>query len=299
MPKIKVASALKKIASGTVTLEEGAVLLNDLERSSADKDELNALFLELYRALPQETHGKIFLHIIALTKNPHFENMLAAGLDHPDENTAPAILAGMAGYKDDQARGALKRQLAHPLPRVRKLAGEIIIRKWGTEGVNLVVANGLCSEDQDIVNSACIVLSDCGVTVAPIVIDAMQTMNMASLRASAKLLLDMKESMDIEDHIDKDRVATLVQVMDRVAGNKQPNLIITMLELLGLLKNKLAGHEDAIAAFLNVEHSTIKLVSHKVLSAINTDRARGFLSSVKIPLGMGGFIVDHLPPIKE
>lgn len=295
----QVSSLLKKVVLQTVTLEEGAFFLNDLEKHSRSKEELCNEFCDICRSLPQETHAKTFLRIIALTKNPVFEKALIAGLEHPDESAVTVSLEGMAGYKHDAAKTALLKQLAHPLPHVAKAAGEMIVKRWGIEGIKIVIENGICNEHKTVINTACSVLSTYGVIAVPIVIDAMPSMNANSLLASAKLLVELKESIDIQDQIDRERMETLIQILERVAGNKDPNLIIAVLELLGAMKDRLAGYEDTIEAYLHVEHSTIKLVAHKVLSHMNTDRARTIVSSVKISLGMGGFIVEQMPAAKD
>jgi hypothetical protein len=291
----QISTLLKKVSLKTVTPEEGAILLNDLEKHTTNKEELREEFRTIYLTLPQQTHAKTFLQIIALTKNPFFEKMLIMGLEHPDESVVFLSLEGMARYKDDAAKAALIKQFANPVLHIRKAAGELIIKRWGVEGVKIIIGSGICHEERDVVNTACAVLAEYGVVVVPLVIDAMPSMNLHSLFAAAKLLVDLKENLDIQDHIDKERMVTLVRVLERVSGEKNPSLIIAVLESLGVLKDRLAGHEDAIAAYLHVEHSTIKLVAHKVLSHMDTDRAREIISSVKIPLGMGGFIMDRLP----
>ena len=290
---------LKKVALKTVTLEEGAMLLNDLDRRAKNREELSNLFCDIYRALPRDTHAKTFLQIVALTDNPDFEKVLVAGLEHPDAGVGLASLEGMARYKDDAAKKALSGQLAHHLPHIRKAAGEALIDKWGTDGIKAVIACGMRHEDREVVSSAYSVLSLCGEEAVPLIIDAMESMNTASLLQSAKLLIDLKQDMDIEDNITEDRVVKLVGVLRTAAGSNQPNLIISILELLGALREKLAGHEEDIAAFLHVEHATIKLVAHKVLSQMNTERARGLMAPVKIPLGMGGYLMGQEPLTKK
>lgn len=295
----QISTLLKKVVLHTVSPEEGAAFLNDLERHSRNKEELRDEFCDIYRVLSQDTHGKTFLQIIALTKNPVFEKVLIAGLEHSDESAVTISLEGMAGYKDVAAKTALLKLLAHPLPYVRKAAGEIIIEQWGIEGARVVIIDGICHEDKAVINTACAVLSAYGAVIVPLVIDAMPSMKMDSLLASAKLLVEQKEKIDIQDHIDNKRLGTLMQVLEQVAGNKNPNLIIAVLELLGAMKDRLAGYEDTLETYLHIEHSTIKLVAHKVLSHINTDRARRILSTMKLPLGMGGFIVDPIPASKD
>lgn len=267
------------------------MLLNDLEKRTKNKDELSNLLCDIYRELPQDTHAKTFLDIVALTSNPNFEKVLIFGLDHPDESVGMAALEGMARYRDEAAKTALMKQLEHSSPHIRKAAGEMIVKRWGVEGVKIMIA-ALCYHDPDVINTACSVLSEYGVVVVPLVIDAMESMTMVSLLAAVKLLLDLKESVDIDDHIDKDHVLKVIEVLQRVADHKQPNLIISVLELLDAFKNRLAGYEENIAVMMHFEHSMIKLVAHKVLSHINTDRAHQLLASVKIPLAGGGYIID-------
>ncbi len=275
------------------------MLLNDLEKRAKNKDDLSNLFCDIYRELPQDTHAKTFLNIVALTSNPTFEKVLILGLEHPDESVGMASIEGMARYKDEAARNALIKQLEHSSPHMRKAAGAMIVKKWGVEGIKTIIAAGLCHQDTDVINAAYSVLSEYGVVVVPLVIDAMGSMTMVSLLAAVKLLLDLKESVDIDDHIDKDHVIRLLQVLQIVADNKQPNLIISVLELLDAFKNRLGGYEENIAVMMHFEHPTIKLVAHKVLSHMNTDRAHQLLSSVKIPLAGGGYIIDQLPSTKD
>jgi len=300
MLRDQITEALKKVVLKKVTLEEAGMFLNDLEKRAGNKGQICNLLCDMYRALLlQDTHARTLLNIVAHANNPNFNSVLILGLEHPDESAGLAALEGMARYKDEAAKAALLLQLENSSPHIRMLAGEMIINKWGVEGVKIMITSGLCSPDPDVINAARSILAEYGVVAVPLVIDAMASMSMVSLRAAAKLLLELNESVDIADCIGKGHLKKILQVLQIVADKKQPDLVISVLELLNAFKNRLAGYEENIAVMMYFEHPTINLVAHKVLSRINTDRSRQLLSAVKIPLAGGGYIIDQpLPPKK-
>lgn len=132
----KLSNMFSKVMAGTVTREEGTILLNSLAREdkAGTVRELSALI----DRPPSGVFPKTILHTISLARNKAFYNMIVACLDHKDEGVAILAAHELAMQRTSDAREVLTEHLASDMYHVRKASATALVEGFGREGVEIL-----------------------------------------------------------------------------------------------------------------------------------------------------------------
>ncbi|MBI5345246.1 MAG: hypothetical protein HZB83_07945 [Deltaproteobacteria bacterium] len=132
----KLSNMFTKVMAGTVTREEGTMLLNH-----AVKEDPAAAVEELAYLIdnpPSGVFAKTILHTVALAKNKAFFNLIAGSLDNKDEGVAILAAAELAGLKTGEARQVLSEHLDSEVYYVRKASSAALANGFGAAGLEIL-----------------------------------------------------------------------------------------------------------------------------------------------------------------
>jgi HEAT repeat protein len=135
--KEQLINMFSKVMGGTVTREEGAMLLNDLAKGM-EVEVLKELTF-LVENPPPEVHQKTILHTIALTHNEAFLSIMISSLANESSEISTFAADELARLKTDEAKLALVEHLSVEDYNVRKVSAAAFARNFGAEGIEFLV----------------------------------------------------------------------------------------------------------------------------------------------------------------
>lgn len=262
-----------KIAAKTITREEGTLLLNDLVRVSTDKSEVRKIILDLCQTPPKDVYVKTIFHTVALARNQAFTKILEIGLEHKSEETSIVAADGLSSLGNEEARNALVTHLINDSYHVRKASGDVLIKGWGREGVKLVTSRGLTHPEVYYRYTAASSLARAGKMGIAALLELFGSNDMNAIQSASEALSEAKNALEKED------VPKLTHALGVAVGCKHSNAVISLLKLLGVMKEKVEGFEEQIAVLLNYDYEPVRTAAKNALVLINTVKARELLSS--------------------
>jgi hypothetical protein len=286
----KVEAMFRKISLKTITREEGALLLNDLVKQSTGKSTLHQIIRDFCQKPPNDIPVKTIFHTVALANNPEFEPILQAGLDNENEEVSIVSAEGLARFKSDKAKNVLTRHLNSKAYHVRQASGNVLIRWWGSEGISLVVAQGLFHPDKHVRKTAATLLAGNGKRGISALIDIMVTDNLDAIQSAAEALLEAKIII-----AEKNQVRKIVHALTTADSGKESHTVITLLKLLATQKEKVIGFEEYIAVLLSHDSDQVRQAAGRTLSSLATKRAGELLSLPLKQRRNHGYLTDYEP----
>lgn len=269
-----------KIAAKTISREEGTLLLNDLVRGGINnKMEVFRVILDLCQKPPKDVYVKTMFHTVALAKNPAFTKILEVGLEHKNEEISIVCADGLANLGNDEARDSLTSHLINDSYHVRKASGDVLIKGWGKMGIKLVVANGLSHPETYYRYTAALSLVRSGKAGVSALLEVFVSNNMNAIQSAAEALSEFEKVVGKED------VPKLVHALEAAVANKHSNAVISLLKLLGTMKDKVSGFEEHIAVLMDHDYELVRVAAHNALASVATEKASLLLSSSKTTKG--------------
>lgn len=129
-------SMFSKVMGGTVTREEGAMLLNDMARGM-EAEVLKELTF-LVENPPPDVHQKTILHTIVLARNEAFLSIMISSLANESDEVSTFAAEELARLKSDEAKKVLVEHLGVDDYNVRKVTAAAFARNFGAEGIELL-----------------------------------------------------------------------------------------------------------------------------------------------------------------
>ena len=134
--KEQLINMFSKVMGGTVTREEGAMLLNDLAKGMEAEVLKELIFL--VENPPPKVHQKTILHTIALTHNEAFLNIMVSSLANESSEVSAFAADELARLKTDEAKQVLIEHLSVEDYNVRKVSAAAFARNFGAEGIEVL-----------------------------------------------------------------------------------------------------------------------------------------------------------------
>src|SRR3972149_4778498 len=125
-----------KIMAGTVTREEGAMLINHQIRE--DKEGALRELAYLIDNPPPNVYQKTMLHTIALARNKAFFPMMVSALDNKNEDVSIFAANELARFRTDEAKDVIVDHLNSEAYHVRKASANALAQGFGKEGIDIL-----------------------------------------------------------------------------------------------------------------------------------------------------------------
>jgi hypothetical protein len=125
-----------KITAGTVTREEGSMLLSDLV--SRDTAGTLAELEYLIENPPQNVQRKTVFHTMVLARNKAYIPLIAKSLDSEDEELATVAAEELSKFHTEEAEKVLKEHLDAETYNTRKVSAAALARGCGANGVRIL-----------------------------------------------------------------------------------------------------------------------------------------------------------------
>ncbi len=249
-----------KVTAGTVTREEGAMLLNHLARENPAETakELAALI----ENPPAGVFAKTILHTAALSRNKAFFDIFVANLGSADEELSGLSAEELAKLRTAESRQALVEHLNDGAYHVRRASAAALLNF--DDGPDILKKQILTNPEPLFRSSSAEVLIDAGKRGMDRLLDVLNSDNLDAVASAAEALV--RKAGDLAE---KDVAKVFEALMN--AGDRpesQPYGIIELLKVAASLGKKAKGYEGYVMAFSDHPSEGVRKEASKALSEI-------------------------------
>jgi len=261
MPTIKenLTAMFAKVTAGTVTREEGAMLLNHLARENPAETakELAALV----ESPPAGVFAKTILHTAALSRNKAFFDILVANLGSADEELSGLSAEELAKLRTAESKQVLVEHLNNGAYHIRRASASALLNF--DDGPEILKKQILTHPEPLYRSNSAEVLIDAGKRGMDCLLDILNSDNPDAVASAAEALV--RKAGDLADGYAARVFDALMNAGDR---GSQPYGIIELLKVAASLGKKAKGYEGYVMAFSDHPSEGVRKEASKALSEI-------------------------------
>lgn len=236
----KLTNMFSKVMAGTVTREEGAMLINHLA-----KEDLAETVKELTYLIdnpPQGVFSKTILHTIALSRNRGLYSIMVEGLEHKNEDVSILAAQELARLKTSEAKDVLAEHLNSEAYHVRK-ASAIALAQGFADGFEILKEHILASTEPFYRSTSAQALVKGGRRGVETLIALLNSNNAGAMATAAEALIS--GASDFSD----ENIPRIFDALMLAGDRKEAQSIVELLKIAGSLKGKAKGFEGYVMAF--------------------------------------------------
>lgn len=257
--KEKLTNMFSKVMAGTVTREEGTMLLNHLakEDPAGTASELSALI----ETPPPGVFQKTILHTVALARNKAFLGIMVSCLEDKDEEVSTLAAQELARFKSADARDILTEHLDSEAYHVRKVSAAAIVESF-PDGADVVKDHVLRRSEPLYRLTSVQALAGSGKKGLEALLSLMSSGNQDAMMTAAEALIDGSGGMEQGD------VQKIIDALMNAGDRKDNGSIIEILKVVAALKGKASGFEGFVLAFADYPSETVRQEAQNTLRMI-------------------------------
>lgn len=255
----KLASMFTKIMAGTITREEGTMLINDLAKGRYEETMKELFFL--IDNPPSGVFPKTILHTIALSRNKAFIKIMIACLEHKNAEVSILAAVELGKQRTAEAKDVLREHLNSEVYHVRQASASALIDGFGDDGIEMLKKHILTHHEQFYRATSSQALLKAGREG----IDALfALLNSGNPGAVASAATSLSSAVLV---LEKDDIPRIFEALMRAGDKKETTTILALLKVAGLLKSKAIGFDGYIRAFVD---DPVLLVSEEAKKALKS-----------------------------
>ncbi len=249
-----------KIIAGTVSREEGAILINHLVKESS-VETIGALSY-LIENPPRNVFQKTVLHTIALARNKALFQIMAESITSKDEDVSLLAASELARLRTEGAKRTLVENLDNNIYHVRKSAAVALAEDYGDDGISILKEHLLSHEEPFYRATSAQGLASTGEKGVDTLFSILRTEKPGPVFSAVEALTGY------DGEIREDLIPVAIEALMQAGDNRDIPLVVELLRLLALFKKKALRYEAFIAAFADDSSESIRLEAQKTLHAI-------------------------------
>lgn len=257
----KLINMFSKIMAGTVTREEGTMLINFLA-----KEDLTSTVIELANLIenpPPGVFAKTILHTVALSRNKAFNNLLISGLEHKNEEVSILAAQELARLKTADAKEVLVGHLSSDVYHVRKVSAAALVQGF-SEGVE-IVAKRLEEHKEEFYRSTYAqTLLGAGKKGMDALLKVMSSRYHGAVLSSARVVLSAAYRLTEQD------VPKVFESLMVAGDNNDVEAILEILKIVAQLKGRASAYDGYVRAFLDSGVSSVRTEAKNTLAALGS-----------------------------
>lgn len=256
----RLTAMFSKIIAGTVSREEGAILINHLVRESS-LETIGALTY-LIENPPRNVFQKTVLHTIALARNKALFKIMADSINSKDEDVSFLAASELARLRTEGAKETLIENLDNNIYHVRKSAAVALAEDYGDDGIGILKDHLLSHEEPFYRATSAQGLASTGDKGINALFEILRTKKPGPIFSAVEALTGY------DGEISEDLIPVAVDALMQAGDNRDIPLVVEILKLLALFKRKALRYEAFITAFADDNSESIRLEAQKTLHAI-------------------------------
>ncbi len=229
-----------KVMAGTVTREEGTMLINHLARDGqADTTKELAFLID---NPPPGVFAKTILHTIALSRNKAFFNLMISSLEHKNEDLSILAAQELARLKTSDAKHVLTEHLNSEAYHVRKVSALALVEGF-SDGPEILKKHILAHAEPFYRSTSAEALTKCGENGTNVLIYILQLQNTGAAVTAAQALDNMAGKLTSAD------IPKIIEALMLAGDRKDSLLIIELLKLVSHIGRRAKGFEGYVKVF--------------------------------------------------
>lgn len=258
--KEKLTNMFTKVVAGTVTREEGAMLLNHLAKEDPD-GALSELAL-LIKDPPPGVFAKTIIHMIALARNKAFYGIMVANLDHDNEDIPDIAAQEIARLKTAEAREVLSDRLNSAAVHVRKASATALVQNF-SDGLEVVKRHMLLEQQRPMyrLTSAQALLS-AGRKGVETLLSLLGSEDGDAVTTAAEALISAGNGLDQAD------IPRVFDALMSAGDREDARSIIEILKVAASLSGRARGFEGFIRAFSDHPLEPVRAEAQNALNRV-------------------------------
>lgn len=248
-----------KVMAGTVTREEGTMLINHLVRENMAETVKELSFL--IDNPPPGVFPKTILHTIALSRNKAFFNIMIASLEHKNEDVSILAAQELAKLKTSDAKEVLAEHLDSEVYHVRK-ASALALAQGFSDGPEILKEHMLTHSEPYFRLTSAQALLGSGRKGVEALLSILNSGNAGAMSTAAEVLINGSGELQDRD------IPSVFDALMLAGDRKETQSIIEILKVAGALKSRAKGFEGFVMAFADHPFEPVKKEAQRSLKAI-------------------------------
>lgn len=256
----KLTQMFSKVMAGTVTREEGTMLINHLA-----KEDLTSTVMELAYLIenpPPGVYAKTILHTIALARNKAFNNIIVKGLEHKNEDVSVLAAQELARLKTAEAKDVLVEHIGSDVYHVRKISAAALVQGFN-DGVDIVARNFENYQEDFYRSTYAQTLLDAGRKGMDALIKVMSSPSSGAAAAAASAVLSAADRLTEQD------IPKVFESLMVAGDNNDVEAIVEILKIVARFRGKARGFEGYVRVFLDSNIASVRTEAKSAMSALN------------------------------
>ncbi len=262
----KLSSLFIKIMTGTVTREEGTMLINHLVRE--DPLETIEALASLIDDPPQNVFPKTIFHTMALTRNKVFFELMTKSLEHKNEDVAILAAEELAKLRNTESRNVLVEHLSSEAYHVRKASATALARGFGAEGIEILKNHILTHAETFYRITSALGLLAAGKKGTETIIDLLNSGNPNGVSAAAETIEQAAQKLG------DDVIPMVIDALMSAGDKKDAASLSQLLKTIAAFKGRAKGYEQYLLAFSDYPQEQVRNAARKALAEVRS-HARG------------------------
>lgn len=257
--KEKLSNMFSKVMAGTVTREEGTMLINHLAKENLAETVSELSYL--IETPPPGVFSKTILHTIALSRNKAFHNIIVASLDHKSEDVSILAAQELVRLKTSEARVVLVEHLTSEAYHVRKASATALVQGF-PEGAEILKKHILEHSEPFFRLTSTQALIKAGKKGIETLLSILGSGNNAAIVSIAEALAASCNDLGSED------IPRIFDALMTAGDRKDTQAILELLKVAGALKGKARGFEGYVMAFEDYPAAPVRTEAQNALKQI-------------------------------
>lgn len=255
----KLASMFTKIMAGTITREEGTMLINDVAKENyADTMKELAFLID---NPPSGVFPKTILHTIALTRNKAFNNLMISSLEHKNDGVSILAATELGKLRTDEAKHVLIEHLNSEIYHVR-LASAAALLDGFKDGYDIIKKHIMTNlESFYRVTSAMALLAN-GKKGMEVLISILTSGVHGPVTTVAEVLKGSIKSVEDSD------VPKIFDALMFAGDKKDTTTIIELLKLVAALRGRASTFDGYVRAFADYPSEPVRKEANNTIRQI-------------------------------
>lgn len=259
--KEKLANMFSKVMAGTVTREEGTMLINHLVKE--DQVETVKELTYLIDNPPPGVFPKTILHTVALSRNKAFFNIMIACLEHKNEDVSILAAQELAKLKTSDAKEVLAEHLNGEAYHVRKASAIALVQGF-VDGVDIVKDHMMKHPEPYYRLTSAQALLKAGKKGIETLLSVLSSGQSGPMMTAAEaLIVGGKE-------LEQNEVPRIFDALMTAGDRKDSQSIIELLKIAGSLRGKASGFEGFVLAFADYPFEPVRKEAQNALKMIRS-----------------------------
>ncbi|MBI5234750.1 MAG: HEAT repeat domain-containing protein [Deltaproteobacteria bacterium] len=249
-----------KIMAGTVTREEGTMLINSLAKESYEETMKELCFL--IDTPPPGVFSKTILHTIALTRNKAFQNIMISSLEH--KNAGVSILAAeeLGKLKTADAKEVLIAHLNNEVYHVRQASAAALAAGF-LDGMEILRKHVMMHSEPYYRATSAYALLKAGRQGVEILVGILNSGAQGAVCSVAGALASSVPSLE-----DKD-IPKIFESLMSAGDKKETQAVVDILKLIAVLRGRVKGYERYVEAFVDSPYELVRKEATNTLNKLS------------------------------